>query len=124
MRTQERRRQRGTTITQALHFQLAACCEDGRIDAMVVADGNGLPLASSGDSSACDEVAARMVLVGARIREFNGVLFGPGHRWDVQMQKIDFEGTDLLVCAVGGTAEARQRQIARGAAGAVRILAA
>jgi len=124
MRAQERRRHRGATITQSLRFQLAACCEDGRIDAMVVADGNGLTLAASGDPYACDEVAARMVLVGPRIQEFNGVLLGPGHRWDVQMKKIDFEGEELLVCAVGGTADARQRQIARGAEGAVRILAA
>ena len=124
MQAQERRRRRGTTITQSLQFQLAACCEDGQIDAMVVADDSGVPLASSGDPSACDEVAARMVLVGTRIREFNGVLLGHGHRWDVQMKKIDLQGSDLLVCAVGGTAEARQRQIARGAAGAARILAA
>jgi len=123
MQTQERRRRRGTTVTQSLRFQLAACCEDGRIDAMVVADGNGLPLASSGDAYACDEVAARMVLVGPRIREFNGVLLGPGHRWDVQMKKIDLGGSELLVCAVGGTAESRQRQLSRGAAGAARILA-
>lgn len=124
MLTQERRHRRGATITQALRYQLAACCEDGRIDAMVVADGNGLPLACSGDAYACDEVAARMVLVGTRIREFNGVLFGGGQRWDVQMKKVDFQGSELLVCAVGGTAEARQRQIARGTEGAVRILAA
>lgn len=124
MRTIERRRRRGTTATQALQYQLAACCEDGRIEAMVVADGDGLPLASSGDTYACDEVAARMVLVGPRIKEFNGTLLGAGTRWDVQMLKVDIDGSELLVCAVGGTAEARRRQITRGAAGAVRILAA
>ena len=90
---------------------------------MVVADGDGLPLASSGDTYACDEVAARMVVAGRRIQEFNGVLLGPAQRWDVQMKKIELEGTELLVCAVGGTAEARGRQLARGAEGAARILA-
>jgi len=124
MKTQERRCRRGTTVTQSLRYQLAACCEDGRIDAMVVADRDGLPLAASGDPYACDEVAARMVLVGPRIREFDGVLLGSGHRWDVQMTKVSVEGTELLVCAVGGTAAARRSQLARGAAGAVRILAA
>ena len=124
MRTIERRRRRANTATQALRYQLAACCEDGRIEAMVVADGDGLPLASSGDTYACDEVAARMVLVGPRIREFNGTLLGAGHRWDVQMMKVHVDGSELLVCAVGGTAEARKRQIARGAEGALRILAA
>lgn len=124
MRTLERRRKRANTATQALQYQLASCCEDGRIEAMVVADGDGLPLASSGDTFACDEVAARMVLVGSRIKEFNGTLLGSGHKWDVQMVKVEVDGSELLVCAVGGTAEARRRQITRGAEGALRILAA
>jgi len=124
MRTIERRRRRANTATQALRYQLSACCEDGRIEAMVVADGDGLPLASSGDTYACDEVAARMVLVGPRIKEFNGTLLGPGHQWQVQMVKVEVDGSELLVCAVGGTADARKRQIARGAEGALRILAA
>lgn len=124
MRTLERRRRRANTATQALRYQLAACCEDGRIEAMVVADGDGLPLASSGDTFACDEVAARMVLVGARIKEFNGTLLGSGHKWDVQMMKVDVEGSELLVCAVGGSPDQRKRQILRGAEGARRILAA
>ena len=120
----ERRHRRAETTTEALRYQLAACCEDGRIQAMVVADGDGLPLASSGDTFACDEVAARMVLVGPRIKSFDGVLLGPGHKWDVQMVKVRVDGSELLVCAVGGSAEARKRQIKRGAEGAVRILAA
>lgn len=120
----DRRTHRGDTVTQSLRYQLEACCRDGRIEAMVVADGDGLPLASSGDTYACDEVAARMVLVGPRIREFNGTLLGPGHKWDVQMIKLAVDGGELLVCAVGGTADQRKRQIKRGAEGAARILAA
>lgn len=110
--------------TQALRFQLEACCENGQIEAMVVADGDGLPLASSGDTHACDEVAARMGIVGQRVQEFSGTLLGSGCAWQVQMTKLEIEGTELLVCAVGGTPEARTREVARGAAGARRILAA
>jgi hypothetical protein len=124
MRTHERRRRRAHTVTQALTFQLDDCCRDGAIQAMVVADGDGLALASSGDRFACDEVAARMVLVGPRIRSFDGTLFGGGSRWDVQMTKLTVDGAELLVCAVGGSPEQRQRQIPRAAAGAIRILAA
>ena len=124
MTTIERRRRRANTATQALRFQLLSCCEDGKIEAMVVADGDGLPLASSGDTFACDEVAARMVLVGSRISEFNGTLLGDGHRWDVQMTKVEVDGSELLVCVVGGSAEQRKRQMERGASGALRILAA
>jgi len=120
----ERRRRRAQSITLALSYQLDDCCRDGKIQAMVVADGDGLPLAAAGDSYACDEVAARMVLVGPRIAEFNGTLLGGGCRWDVQMKKVLVDGSELLVCAVGGSAEQRTKQIARGAEGAVRILAA
>ena len=120
----DRRHRRGQTYTQALAYQLDACCHDTSIQAMVVADGDGLALAASGDPFACDEVAARMVLVGSRIQEFNGTLLaGGGARWDVQMIKFDVHGSELLVCAVGGTADERRRQIARGADGARRILA-
>jgi hypothetical protein len=123
MRIRERRRRRSIDPCLALTYQLAACCKDGSIDAMVVADGDGLPLASSGDDYVCDEIAGRMVLVGTRIREFNGTLLGPGQRWDVQMTKIDVDGSELLVCAVGGSTAARTKQISRGADGARRILA-
>lgn len=118
----ERRRRRAETQTQAMAYQLDDCCRDGEIQAMVIADGDGLSLAAAGDSYACDEVAAKMVHVGARIKEFNGTLLEGGRQWDVQMTKVRVDGSELLVCAVGGTAEQRKRQIARGAAGALRIL--
>jgi hypothetical protein len=119
----ERRVRRADNVTLALTYQLDDCCREGAIDAMVVADGDGLPLAAAGDTFACDEVAARIVKVGTKIREFNGTLLGPGQRWDVQMTKIDIDGSELLVCAVGGSADARRKQIVRGADGARRILA-
>ncbi len=120
----ERRRRRATTVTLALTYQLDACCKEGKIQGMVVADGDGLPLAAAGDTYACDEVAARMVHVGARVPQFDGTLLGSGHRWDVQMTKVMVDGSELLVCAVGGSKAQRKKQIARGAEGALRILAA
>ena len=38
------------------------------------------------------------------------------------MTKVYVDGSELLVCAVGGTAAQRKKQIARGASGALRIL--
>jgi hypothetical protein len=118
----ERRRRRAKSITLALSYQLDECCKDGSIQAMVVADRDGLPLAAAGDAFACDEVAARMCHVGARIKDFNGKVLGPGAQWDVQMTKVVVDGSELLVCAVGGSPAQRKKQIARGAAGALRIL--
>jgi len=120
----ERRRRRATTTTQALAYQLLSCVEEGRIEAMVVTDGDGIALAHSGDAYACEEIAARMVLVGRKISEFSGTLLGSGNAWQVQMRKIECDGTELLVCAVGGTADARGTQIKRGAEGTMRILQA
>ena len=120
----ERRVRRATTTTLALNYQLDQCCKEGDMEAMVVADSDGLPLAGAGDAYACDEVAARMVLVGPRISSFDGTLLGDQKQWNVQMTKVRIDGAELLVCAVGGTAAARKKQIARGAAGALRILAA
>jgi len=120
----ERRRRRAATITQALTYQLLACCEDGGMHAMVVADEDGLPLASSGDRQACDEVAATMVRVGSRTPAFSGTLLGTAQRWDVDMAKVMVDGSPLLVWAVGGSADQRRRQIARGAQGTLRILTA
>jgi hypothetical protein len=124
MRTLERRRRRTDLITQALTYQLLACCEDGKMQAMVVADADGLPLATSGDRHACDEVAASMVHIGARTPAFSGTLLGGGQRWDVDMTRILVDGSPLVVCAVGGSARERQRQLARGTQGTLRILGA
>ena len=110
--------------TLALTYQLAACCAEG-IDAMVVADGDGVPLASAGDDEACERVAGRLVKAGPRIREFHGTVLDGGQRWDVQMHKLDLgDAGEIVVCAVGGTALDRQRQITRSLAGATRILRA
>jgi len=123
MHTIERRKRRGSSAGEALELQLAACCEDGRIEAMVIADDQGLPLASSGDGGGGGGVAARRGVVAHRVRELGGTLLGPGAAWNVAMRKIEIDGADLLVCAVGGTPEARADQVARSAEGALRILA-
>lgn len=123
MVARERRKRRSSTPHIALTLQLDACCGDG-LAAMVLADGDGLPLASSGDTYACEEIAGRMVIVARRIREFAGTLIGPGQRWDVQMTKFEVDGSELVLCAVGGDAATRQRQLARAGDGVQRILAA
>ena len=124
MSTIERRRRRSEIITEALTLQLDACCEDGRVHAMVLADDLGLALASSGDPGACDEVAASMAMVAARTEQFAGTLYRGAQHWDVEMTRIPVAGAHLVMCAVGGSAEQRWRQVARGVRGARRILGA
>ena len=124
MSTSDRRRRRSADPCAALHFQLAACCEDGEVAAMAVADDDGVPLALAGRMDACREVASKMAAVAPRIRELECTVLGSAGRWDVSMKKVAIAGGEVLVCAVGGTAESRRRLISRTGAGAQRILAA
>jgi hypothetical protein len=118
----ERRVRRAVSPHIALSLQLTACCTDG-LTAMVLATGDGLPLARAGDPVACEEVAGRMAIIARKIREFAGTLLGDGEQWDVQMTKFEVDGAELVLCAVGGEADGRRRQLARSIECVQRILA-
>lgn len=118
----DRRVQRAAAAHVALRYQLDACCARG-VEAMIVADADGIPLAAAGDEFVCEEVAARIVIAGRRVDHFEGTLLGHGSRWDVAMKKIRVDGSELVLCAIGGTADSRKRQMLLGEQGAQRILA-
>lgn len=90
---------------------------------MAMADDDGVPLALAGELSACRDVAGKMSAVAARIAELECTVLGAGARWDVSMKKVATPGGAIVVCAVGGSAEARRKQIQRTSAGAQRIFA-
>ena len=77
------RRRRSQDPCLALHFQLAACCDDGEIAAMAMADDDGRPLALAGELGACREVADKLARVASRIHSAEYIAYGPGQRWDV-----------------------------------------
>ena len=119
----ERRTRRSDNITQALRLQLAACQLAGRLDGMVLADRDGLPLAQVGERSACEEIAGRMALVGQRVASYRGTIRTEAGAWAVHMRRVTVAGAGLYLCAIGGTRTERQRQIVRSSAGVERILA-
>jgi hypothetical protein len=121
MNGDERRLRRSEESHLALAYQLDACCEDG-VHAMVIADGDGVPLAWSGDLFACDEVAGRLVRVGRKIQDFHGTVLGDGESWPVHMTRLDVDGAEIILCVVGGDTESQARQLRRGVAGVRRIL--
>jgi hypothetical protein len=121
MNEDDRRLCRSDDQHLALAYQLDACCEDG-VHAMVVADGDGVPLAWSGDLFACNEVAGRLVRVGQKIQDFHGTVLGDGESWPVHMTRLDVDGAEIILCVVGGDAESQERQMRRGVAGVRRIL--
>lgn len=91
---------------------------------MAMANDDGVPLAMAGQLGACRDVAGKMIAVAPRIREVECTVLGAGETaWDVSMRKITTESGDVVVCAIGGSAEGRRRQIQRTTAGAQRIFA-
>lgn len=120
MTTTERRRVRSPYTALALRHQLDACRRDGGMEAMVIADADGLPLACSGDRDTCDELAARLAL---RVRGASA----PGLRvvaGGENLVSFAVAGHHLVLGAAGGTEGARQVQLSRGLEAARRILAA
>lgn len=91
---------------------------------MAMADDDGVPLAMAGQLGACRDVAGKMMAVAPRIREVECTVLGGGEAaWDVSMKKIATPSGDVVVCAIGGSSEARHRQIARTGASVQRIFA-
>jgi hypothetical protein len=89
---------------------------------MVLSDEHGMCLASSGNPASCEEVAARLPLVGRRVRDFDGVLFSAERGFAVKMRRFTVGEVELYVCAIGGRPDLRDRQVARSITGVSRIL--
>lgn len=103
----ERRRYRSNRPSEALHLLLRATAERYQLDALVLADEDGLIIQSTGDQTACDLVAAYAPLLQDQaIREdhLRDTLSGAvpamspcsvGHR------PVGGVSTPLHVCAIG-----------------------
>lgn len=121
MSQMERRNQRSASTSRALTYQLKASMQKAQLAGFVLADEDGLCLASAGDNDACDEVAAHMPIFGQKVANFEGILYGDSVQWDIQMQKMQVGEVNLYLCAIGNS-EARNDQMQRSLAGVTRIL--
>jgi hypothetical protein len=121
MSQSERRHNRSANTTRALCFQLGASLRRAELEGMILADEEGVCLASAGDDHACDEIAAHLPMMGRKVSKFEGILFGPAAKWDIQMKRFDVEGTSLYLCAIG-EGEARNDQMQQSMNGVSRIL--
>ncbi len=122
MQKSERRNRRSNNTTRALGFQLEACRRAAKLEGMVIADETGVPLATSGDLRSCDEVAARLAIVGRKVPEFHGVMFSDEASYSVSMKRFHIGDDELYMCAIGGHLALRTSEVNRSIGGAVRIL--
>jgi len=118
----ERRILRSENTTEALCLQLDACRRAAALTGMVLADEEGITLATSGDPQACGEVAAQLPLIGQKTPTFDGVLYSAEAGWEVGMKRFRAADTELYLCAIGGLREPRSQQIQHSIGGVSRIL--
>lgn len=119
MRLVERRARRSEHRDLALRYQLEHLRDQARLEALVLADDQGLPLAESGDSAVCAELAAIAPLM---IRTL-GMPMPPLLRGaDVAVRTIRVHGQALHLASVGGTV-ARDALLSTSMRGVERILA-
>ena len=92
------------------------------MEAMILADEDGLCVAAAGDPAVCEEFAVHTALVCEDAASFAGTILAPSRRWDVSMQRFDVEGVPLYLCAIGGDEDQRAHEIAQSMGGVSRIL--
>lgn len=121
--TDDRRHKRSGDPLVALHYQLAHVRSEGRLEAIVVADGAGVMVAGAGGWALCEELAAYAPLLA---RE-GWVEPGAAHpsrlaeiRARADVKTVEVAGHDVLLCAIGGGT--RRTAIEKAERGVVRIL--
>lgn len=118
---EERRTRRSPDRNVALRFQLEHAREKGGLDALVLADGSGLLVASSGDAAVCSELGAVAPLVS---RSVLGMPMPPLLKGsEVVVRRVDVYGQPLFLAAAGGGV-ARDALLTKSIVGVQRILAA
>lgn len=119
----DRRRNRSPDPLVALHYQLVQTRQEGRLEAVVVADDSGVVVAGAGGWAACEELAAYAPLLARGAWSEPG-LKNPSRmaemRAHIDVQQVDIEGQTVLLCARG---PARRIDVLdSAAAGVARIL--
>jgi hypothetical protein len=120
---QERRQKRSDDPLVALHYQLAHARDEGRLEALVLADDSGVVVAGAGAWATCEELAAFAPLLARGQWHEPGLEAGSGIaalRTEVDVQPVDVDGQTVLLCARGGWMRAQAVEMA--AQGVMRIL--
>jgi hypothetical protein len=122
MHLEERRRKRSGDPLIALHYQLAYARQDGRLDAIVVADASGVMVAGAGSWATCEELAAYAPLLAQGPDSMNSTTASRVEtlRRQVDVKRMRVDGQDVLLCARGGAM--RTLSLDQAAFGVARIL--
>lgn len=115
----DRRNHRSDNRTEALHFQLEHTRRSGRFEALVLADEDGLVIASAGELGVCEELGAFAPLF---TRSPLGMPMPPMLQGaEVGVRPLKPLGHDLFLACIGGGV-ARDALLSHSSQGVNRIL--
>lgn len=116
---EERRSRRSSHRDLALGFQLEHVRDRGRLEALVLADDDGLALSAAGDPAVCRELAAIAPLWAKSIL---GIPLPPMLRGaEIAVRIVHVHGQPLYLASVGGGV-ARDALLSHSLSGVHRIL--
>ena len=116
---EERRTRRSTHRELALGFQLEHVKDRARLEALVLADDDGLAIAAAGDPAVCRELSAIAPLMAKSIL---GIPMPPLLRGaEVAVRLVHVHGQPLYLASVGGGV-ARDALLSHSMSGVKRIL--
>jgi hypothetical protein len=122
----ERRRRRSSRVGVALTYQLEHVTEVEKLWAFVLADKNGLALATATPAASSvdvEELSALCPLMGAGHVRPEVVDSTVGGGRSVELLPVDIDGEPLYLLSVATGPASAHRAVARAAAGVRRILA-
>jgi hypothetical protein len=100
---QERRSRRSRQPQTALLYQLEHAMDQGRLEALVLADGDGLMLAHAGDYATCREAAAVAPLLARSSLSMQLPLVDASFRTgDLTVRPLEVHGQLLVLASLGG----------------------
>ena len=125
MQLVERRHRRSERIGAALTYQLEHVTDVEELHAFVLADRNGLALATASSASSAldvEELSALCPLLGeGRVqREAMDAALGEGRT--AEIMAVDIDGEPMYLLCVAGGRDAAERSVQRAAPGVRRIL--
>ncbi len=122
----DRRTRRSNDTRTALSYQLDRVRDEVGLDALVLADDAGLPLAASGDGQVCAELAALAPIAARQLPVPHGSRFDSGF---VHVRAVSFDGVELFLASCSDSiadvwSTRIETWLAEAQCGVTRILAA
>jgi predicted regulator of Ras-like GTPase activity (Roadblock/LC7/MglB family) len=119
---EERRTRRSERLETALGYQLQSSAERAELDAMILADQDGLVVAASPWGAGRSEEVAALLPLMLRGTETAMVFLGEEAEEELLVNCFEAAGTQLFLCAVGNSCIQTAGELRRVQEGVRRIL--